>query len=41
MLFHLNGDDTYRQFAEPDAVLPHTAIPDPEAAPVTHSYNFV
>lgn len=41
MLFHLNGDDTYRQFAEPDAVLPHTAIPDPEAAPVTHEDRIV
>ena len=41
MLFHLNGDDTYRQFAEPDAVLPHTAVPDPEAAPVTHEDRIV
>jgi pimeloyl-ACP methyl ester carboxylesterase len=41
MLFHLNGDDTYRLFAEPDAVLPHTAIPDPEAAPVTHEDRIV
>ena len=41
LLFHLNGDDTYRQFAEPDAVLPHTAVPDPEAAPVTHEDRIV
>lgn len=41
LLFHLTGDDTYRQFAEPDAVLPHTAVPDPEAAPVTHEDRIV
>ena len=41
LLFHLTGDDTYRQFAEPDAVLPHTAVPDPEAAPVTHEERIV
>lgn len=41
LLFHLTGDDTYRQFAEPDAVLPHTAVPDPEAAPVTHEDRII
>ena len=41
MLFHLTGDDTYREFAEPDAVLPHTATPDPEAPAVTHEERIV
>lgn len=41
LLFHLTGDDTYREFAEPDAVLPHTATPDPEAPAVTHEERIV
>lgn len=41
LLFHLTGDDAYREFAEPDAVLPHTATPDPEAPAVTHEARIV
>ncbi|MEX0580990.1 MAG: dienelactone hydrolase family protein [Mycobacterium sp.] len=41
LLFHLTGDDTYREFAEPDAVLPHTAVPDPEAPAVTHEDRII
>jgi hypothetical protein len=35
LLYHLTGDKTYREFAEPDAMLPKTEQPDPEARPVT------
>jgi len=35
LLFHLTDDKTYRQFADPEADLPHTSRPDPEAPPVT------
>jgi dienelactone hydrolase len=35
LLFHLAGDKTYKEFADPEAELPHTGRPDPEAAPVT------
>ena len=41
LLFHLSGDKTYREFAEPDASLPRTALPDPEAAAVTHEDRIV
>jgi len=34
-LFHLAGDDTYRDFADPEADLPHTSRPDPDTAPVS------
>lgn len=33
LLFHLTGDKTYQEFADPEADLPHTSRPD--AAPVT------
>ncbi|MFM8598640.1 MAG: hypothetical protein ACKOB8_06490 [Mycobacterium sp.] len=35
LLWELTGDKTYREFADPDAVLPRTSLPDPDAAPVT------
>lgn len=35
LLFHLTGDKTYRDFADPDAKVPRTRLPDPEAPPVT------
>ena len=35
LLFHLTGDKSYKQFADPDADLPHTSRPDPDAAPVS------
>lgn len=41
LLFHLTGDETYRQFADPDADLPHTSRPDPDAAPVTAEERIV
>jgi hypothetical protein len=40
-LFHLTGDKTYREFAEPDAAFPRTDSPDPEAPPVTHEDRIV
>jgi len=35
LLFHLTGDKTYREFADPDAILPKTEQPDLTAAPLT------
>ncbi len=35
LLFQLTGDKAYREFADPDAVLPKTGKPDPEAEPMT------
>ncbi len=35
LLFHLAGDKAYRAFADPDADLPHTGHPDPDAPPVS------
>lgn len=35
LLFHLTGDKDYEEFADPDADLPHTGKPDPDAAPVS------
>ncbi len=35
LLFHLTGDQTYAEFADPEAKLPNTVPPDPDAAPVT------
>ncbi|MCW1959325.1 MAG: hypothetical protein KIH64_012425 [Mycobacterium sp.] len=35
LLFHLTGDKSYKDFADPEAALPHTSRPDPEAPPVT------
>ena len=41
LLFHLTGDKTYREFAEADAKLPHTALPDPDAPAVTHEDRII
>jgi len=41
LLFHLTGDKTYREFAEPDATLPRTALPDPDAPAVTHEDRII
>ena len=35
LLFHLTGDKTYRDFADPEAKLPRTRRPDPDAEPVS------
>jgi len=35
LLFHLTGDEAYQEFADPDAELPGTSKPDPDAPPVT------
>ena len=35
LLFHLSGDKTYRDFADPDATFRHTSQPDPEAPATT------
>ncbi len=35
LLFHLTGDKTYRDFADPEAKLPRTGRPDPDAEPVS------
>ena len=35
LLFHLTGDKTYKEFADPEVVLPKTEKPDPEAEPIT------
>lgn len=35
LLFQLTGDKSYKAFADPEAELPHTGQPDPDAAPVT------
>jgi hypothetical protein len=34
LLYHLGGDKTYREFADPDAALPKTEPVDPDADPV-------
>ncbi|MCH9720912.1 MAG: dienelactone hydrolase family protein [Actinomycetia bacterium] len=41
LLFHLAGDKAYRAFADPDADLPHTGRPDPDAPPVTDEDRIV
>ena len=35
LLFHLTGDASYAEFADPDAKLRNTELPDTDAAPVT------
>jgi dienelactone hydrolase len=35
LLFTLTGDKTYKDFADPEVVLPRTVLPDPAAEPVT------
>ena len=41
LLFHLTGDKKYREFADPDATLPRTTLPDPDAPAVTHEDRIV
>ena len=41
LLFHLTGDKTYEQFADPEADLPNTSKPDPDAPPVTHEDRII
>ena len=41
LLFALGGDKTYRDFADPEVVLPKTDPVDPEAAPVTPEEKIV
>lgn len=41
LLFQLTGDKAYRDFADPEAVLPKTEPLDPEAAPVTPEERIV
>ena len=41
LLFTLTGDTTYQEFADPDADLPRTGRPDPDAPPVTDEDRIV
>ena len=41
LLFHLTGDKTYKEFADPEVVLPNTEKPDPEAEPMTPEARIV
>ena len=41
LLHRLTGDKTYRDFADPEATLPHTRLPDPDAPPVTDEDRIV
>ena len=41
LLLHLTGDKSYQEFADPEAKLPHTGRPDPDATPVTHEDRVV
>lgn len=41
LLFQLTGDTTYKEFADPEADLPHTGRPDPDAPPVTDEDRIV
>lgn len=41
LLFTLTGDKTYRDFADPEAVLPKTEQLDPEAPPITPEERIV
>jgi hypothetical protein len=41
LLYQLTGDKTYREFADPEAQLPRTDTPDPEAPPVTREDKIV
>ena len=41
LLFHLTADTTYKEFADPEADLPHTDRPDPDAPPVTNENRIV
>ena len=41
LLFHLAAEVTYKEFADPEADLPHTDRPDPDAPPVTNENRIV
>lgn len=41
LLFHLTGDKTYREFADPEAKFRHTSLPDAEAPAVTSEERIV
>jgi len=41
LLFHLTADKTYKEFADPEAELPHTGSLDPDAPPVTDEDRIV
>jgi hypothetical protein len=41
LLYHLTGDKDYKEFADPEAVLPKTEVLDPEAPPVTPEEQIV
>ncbi len=41
LLFHLTGDKTYQEFADPEAVLPKTEVPDPDSVPATTEERIV
>lgn len=41
LLFHLTGDKTYKEFADPEADLPHTGRPDPDAPVLTDEDRIV
>ena len=41
LLYHLTGDKDYREFADPEALLPKTEPLDPEAPPVTTEEQIV
>ncbi|NTY58138.1 hypothetical protein [Mycolicibacterium sphagni] len=41
LLYHLTGDKDYREFADPEALLPKTEALDPEAPPVTTEEQIV
>jgi dienelactone hydrolase len=41
LLYQLTGDKTYREFADPEVVLPKTDVTDPELAPTSPEEKFV
>lgn len=41
LLFHLTGDKTYKDFADPEADLPHAGPPNPDAPPITDEDRIV
>jgi hypothetical protein len=41
LLYHLTGDKSYAEFADADATLPRTRLPDPDAPDVTTEDRFV
>lgn len=41
LLYHLTGDETYKEFADPETGLPETRRPDPDAPPLTDEDRIV